>query len=1043
MKKIIISLCVFLVLAVAAILVVPGLVDWNEYKQQVAARVGAVIGLDVAIDGDMDFAVLPTPHLSASGVRIVGDVAQDMASVAALEARVALLPLLTGRIQVERVVLVEPVLVIEVDRDGDLTWIGDRSGGGALPRAVQLDRVTVENGTLIWRDLARGNEWRVESVDLQLAADTLAGPFQASAGAIVGGVPVTAELSTSRMTATGALPLTLTLGLGRIDGAVRFAGIVGSGRVQGELIGETGDIAGVIGQVLSDPPLGGGAHSARFEATLRADPDSIALTALTLELGETRASGAVEATWSEGARVDLALAANRVDLEALLATAAKDGIVWRELARNGLMPLGSNMPFSLPTGLTATVDLAVDAMSYRGGLVRQARLEAALSDGTVAVSRFSAQLPGGSDFALTGTLRSDGGVPHVDASARAAANDLRGVLDWLGLEFVGVPNARLRRFSAAASIVGTPDEFQIAGFDVTVDGTRATGGLAYVDRGRPGVGLRLDVGRLSLDSYRPPAADSAWWSALAERLPTWLQRFDANVDATVSGLTVGGLIMRDLRLDGTLDDGALTLRQATIGGVAGASIAVVGSVATLDPVAGLDLRVDLTAPGAGRLARSLGIDLPVSPARLGALSLAGRLQGDRQQATLDLTAEVAGGTVQMGGTVIQPLTDPVFDLAIRATHPDLAALATLFADDYRPVGPLGGLDIYGEFAGTVADLTVDNIQGTVGPVALAGKCAIVLAGPRPRIEAELRAGEIVLDPWLQTPSPAAAARPQARWSREPFDLAALGDVDGALSLTSAGLALGGYRIGEPALRARLQDGDLELTGLTGRLFGGTLGLSGRLVTGVDPPTGALNLDLVGANLAEALGKSFDVHRFDGGLDFGLDIETTGSSAAAMVASLDGGGLVAVRDGAIEGFDLRGVSDGLEVLVDPLAFVDVLERPLNSGTTSFASLNATFRLTDGIARWDDLRLVAEPGIGRGSGTVNLPRWQVDLTTEFELSRLPAAPAFGVRLIGRPEAPERVLETSALQTFIARRAADALPHRFDGDAVPLEEATPAME
>ena len=73
MKKIIISLCVFLVLAVAAILVVPGLVDWNEYKQQVAARVGAVIGLDVAIDGDMDFAVLPTPHLSASGVRIVSN----------------------------------------------------------------------------------------------------------------------------------------------------------------------------------------------------------------------------------------------------------------------------------------------------------------------------------------------------------------------------------------------------------------------------------------------------------------------------------------------------------------------------------------------------------------------------------------------------------------------------------------------------------------------------------------------------------------------------------------------------------------------------------------------------------------------------------------------------------------------------------------------------------------------------------------------------------------------------------------------------------
>ena len=84
-KKPIILLSVLLVLALATVLIVPAFVNWDRYKDQVSERIGTATGLRVAIDGEMDLALLPRPTFKASGVRIAdlsSVVTPDMARVA-------------------------------------------------------------------------------------------------------------------------------------------------------------------------------------------------------------------------------------------------------------------------------------------------------------------------------------------------------------------------------------------------------------------------------------------------------------------------------------------------------------------------------------------------------------------------------------------------------------------------------------------------------------------------------------------------------------------------------------------------------------------------------------------------------------------------------------------------------------------------------------------------------------------------------------------------------------------------------------------------
>ncbi len=1026
MKKPIILLSVVLVLALATVLIGPGLVNWDRYKDEVTERIGTATGLSVAIDGDMDLALLPRPTFKASGVRIAdltSVVTPDMARADALEVQVALMPLLSGDIQVQRVALLKPHLMLESRPGGGLNWSIDSA---AVPNSVRLDRVNIEDGTLVWRDAATGREEHVENIDISLSAASLRGPVEMVGNATLRGLPLTIDLSTSRVTSAGALPMGLTIGLRGLDGTMRLAGLASPQTgFQGEISGETGSLLAVLRRIWPERRLPANADQPfSFQATMRSVADSIELSALTAGLGDGTASGTLKATLSDVPRVDTALVLSRIDLDRWFAGAGE-----AVSGQSGLLPglAAAAGAFEIPTRLTATVDIAVDSMTLRGALIRQARFEGFLDGGMLSVSRLTAQLPGGSDLALAGTLRVQAGIPHFDFDAQAAANDLRGVLSWLGLDLNDVPSARLRRFSGSASVTGRPNDFQVGGFDFVLDGTRATGGLRYVNHGRPGLGLRLDATRINLDAYRPEGAAGLLDATVLDRLAHALAMADANLDVTIAGLTVGGVTLRDIRLDATENGGAITVRQAAVGDVAGATVSLAGSVADLDPLTGADMTFLIEAPNPPRLTRLLGIGGQTPVDRFDALKLSGRVAGDAAALTLQALAEAGGATAEIGGRIADPGIAPIYDLSVRLRHPALDSMLATWTSGYAPRGPLGALDIFARIAGSPEALVIDGVQGTIGPTTLAGQFVFDGTGDRPSVEAVLRASELALAPWISRPARAGARG--RRWSNESFDLSLLTDFDGTLALTAVGLTAGPFRIAEPALEARLNGGVLDLNGLSGVLFGGSLGASGRLDASAGHPELQLSLDLVGAELAEAFAATTGIDAFAGILDFGLDIETGGTSPAELVGSLNGTGLFAARDGQIQGIDLAETASGLGGLTDPLAFLDLQQRTLTAGATAFGALNATFMLTDGIASTEDLRLVTQHGVGDGRGVFDVPRWQVDLTTRFDLAGMPDAPAFGLRLIGPPDDPERVLQTADLQAFIARRAADAVSQRYD--------------
>lgn len=139
MKKFLIGVCLIVVLLLAAVLIGPSFIDWNSYKGEIVEAARKATGRALSIDGDLSLRLLPAPALSAEGIRLAnveGGSEPDMARLAELDVRLALAPLLSGNIQVKRVRLIEPVLLLETTADGTNNWsFAAEEGAEARPSA--------------------------------------------------------------------------------------------------------------------------------------------------------------------------------------------------------------------------------------------------------------------------------------------------------------------------------------------------------------------------------------------------------------------------------------------------------------------------------------------------------------------------------------------------------------------------------------------------------------------------------------------------------------------------------------------------------------------------------------------------------------------------------------------------------------------------------------------------------------------------------------------------------------------------------------------
>ncbi len=1014
MKKLLWGVVGFFVILAAAVIIVPPLIDWNEYRPQIAARVKAATGRDLVIGGDIKIDLLPSPALMVNDLRLAnlkGASVPYMVSVKSLRVRLALGPLLAGIFNIQSVKLVEPVIELETLADGRNNFSlepeapadkpasgaapadnGDEGDGGGLSPSIKVENFVIERGTIVYRDRAAGRLERIENLNARLAAASLTGPLESSGSAVVRGLPLSFTVTAGALVEGRTIPYTIDVKIipgdvkVRISGSVSGLGDSGVPRAKGKLtigganlarflaaigaIGASG-ASGALPEILRRPFTAG--------AQIAFAKQKLTIDKLVVGMAGMKGKGAASVRLVDTAEAQLVLKIGRLDVDKLLAPPARNlgkgakggkaaggkvpgrSPASLDLARSPRTGRGGRaVAFSLPRDINASLNISVGATIWRGALIRDLALNASLANGEVTINQLSASLPGGSDVALFGFLTASGGKPAFEGTLDARTSNLRSVLKWLKIQVPPISRQRLNSFSLVGKVKADAKEVTLSGMEFRLDGTRAKGAATIALRKRLSFGANLSIDRLNLDGYlaRPAVRQAEPRKKIAPQAKKPQAKKKAPAETAADPLT---------------------------------SLSILGSFD-----ANLKVRVkSLTLGG-----------LPIKEARFDGTTHNGRLVIRNLGA-----ASVAGLAVQAKGALagLSPQASPhIEDLSFQVKTENLTRFLKMAGVNYRPRGrEPQAFSLSGSVAGNGRVLRVTRLAGKLGTLAFSGKGGVDLTGPRPRIEADITMGTLQLEDFLPAESRAAAtrrrktarsgrtnSRPQSApggtgrssrvWSEEAIDLALLGALDGTVKLRARSVLFDQYRLDDLRLEAKLKDGILDASRISAKLYGGNL--NGRLkISSLGPaPAYQAGLTLKGMDLPRAISLLAKQKLKSGKMDLVADLASRGSSQAELVGGLQGTGNLAIRRLDIDARSVQGTALA-PVLGLMSSFNQLAGRLGGKRRKGLANLTGSFRLESGIARFDDLKLATNLGSGQAKGTVDLPNWRIDATGQVQLAQ----------------------------------------------------------
>lgn len=952
------GIALLLAATVAALWWLPSALDWDRYRGAVEVLAEGTVGEPVSIKGPIQLALLPEPMLTAGRVEIGG----SRLAVGELRVRLALGPLLEGRVDARELTFEHPIL--------RLPWPLKPGSLRARPPPWLADfHARIEDGTLTVGNLV------FTGVDAALSTVETGALATSGSGRVFGHN----WRFSGRLTAPGADG---AAGLDfAVDGLAALSGAGGtfSGQLAGDgsLAGQVRAHAPDLSALLPSPPLAFAA-----EGLLTASSGLAAADDLNLQLGPSAAQAAVALRVSGKERLDIALSTAEIDLNAWLPV------------------LLQHTSSRLPIGL----DLSAEAANLAGGRLRRLRAAFDVGADCVAVREFAATLPGEATFNGNGRIASkDPDQPRFEGAVTLDAPQVHATLNWLkGLGFgplADLPENGLRHAKLQARLLAAAGRLAFDDLRGNVDGSQVSGTFGISPGQHPVIAATLSIDQLALDPWLPLSMAHVMENQVGA---------STDLRLTVHQARLRDETIENFGLDAAGQDDGLTIRQldGTVRGVHAIISARVSRSGRVDHA-----KLIATTAEVSSLADMLPASWRTSP----------RLW----QGPAALEMEASGPPSALAGKVVLALADatveaePSVDLDTGRWHSNLTLrhpgasrfLATLglFGRLGWPGMPTwlgdGSLSMIAQLSGQPTRIALDSFDFNAGLLRAGGHLSFSLVssqvGLEPKLEGAIRAETL--------PLPMPRARSQA-----PLPIAALRGWQAAVHVEAEHLLLGlAPVLDNCSFDLALTDGNLQVTNLEGAAAGGRVAGSMTLATKNEPPVLAVDGSIADTTIDGPIaGTAIDLEA--GRLHGELRLHATGYSPAALLTTLAGDGHFSVTDGSAKGFDLARLKAAAQ---SNSGQVQALREALAGGQTQFDQVDLRAEARDGRIAFKQATLAGVAGSASLTGSIDLGAGLLDLRATLRPS-MPEPPEAGLSLTGPVDRPQRFPDLTGFALWLAQ-------------------------
>jgi AsmA protein len=395
----------------------------------------------------------------------------------------------------------------------------------------------------------------------------------------------------------------------------------------------------------------------------------------------------------------------------------------------------------------------------------------------------------------------------------------------------------------------------------------------------------------------------------------------------------------------------------------------------------------------------------------GKLSLAGQLNG--KHPPVDANVALASGYRLSLARQEYALTG--MSLKVEGTAAGASRLALTLSGDVR--ADVAKESVSAELTAKFDDTTVKAKAGMVD-----------FAAPRYRFD--LEADRINLDRYLvagPAAKPAAGAGAKAEGD-VPVDLSALKDLRAEGKLAVGALQVRGLKLADLKTDLHAAGGRAELAPHAAKLYEGTL--QGALTLNANGNRVALRETLANVAIGPLVKDMMGRDAIEGRGNVALDVTGAGSTLDAIKKSIGGTARLALRDGAVKGFNL---TEALRKTKAAFGSKSAQQQPADAAQrTDFSELTASFAIKNGVARNDDLELKAPLIRLGGAGDIDIGNAQLNYVARAtvvatsrgqggaDLDHL-AGLTVPVKLTGPFDAPKYEIDYRSLATDAAKAKA----------------------
>lgn len=1096
MKRLLLAIPAVLILILAGLLIGPSFIDWSEYRVQAQDQVKKITGLDLALAGDVSLALLPSPRISAEGVSVAapeGSAGQTLLSLKKLNIHVALMPLLSGKVAVDSVTLVEPQINIERRKDGKMNWVTPEiealmnaknavqaqapAGDARFAEAISFNKVSIDDGSFSYLDQEKNKQTTINNVDLVLRAETLQGPYKFDGSidyalykiAMKGGL---GKYSADTKSIVPQIEAIITPG----NIGVQYSGVVNLAETP-EAQGETTISLENLGAFLKsqgvqvqglDAPL-------TIKGLLTANAEGFAYKDLNAKLGAQEFTGTLSAKTQPKMIVEADLAAARaVNLDAFLPAQKQKNAKPFSL---DFLP----KTISAPAGLEAKVTLRMPSATYRGHEYGGVVIAGGKKDKAFPFLLSASEIPGKGEVEVKGDLRfasaskseKTGGEvladPTLGVSITGNTQNLPFTVQSLAGSASEIPYTGLWKTAAAdVNLAVKPGSISAEDSSLKLDDNVFTLGGSYTEAAggaRPKANIQLMTGALNWDAIKAKldagkkqqtAQQKFDATALAKSLALPL---DLTFDFSAASVVANGQQAGGVKAKGTILANSVTIENLSVSNFADASLSLKGKAADLKNLSGLDFSFSGDAKDVKKLANTLGVDAKSIPQQITAADAQAEFKGNLEKMAVTANVGALGGKVIAQGDLITPLTAlAVNDLKLQVKHPNAAQAIRAFSPGFKAgAGFSKPLDFYTEVNRTGKVYTLNGMKGDIAGAPLTGDMRIDNSAAKPAITGNFKLGALVIDAPAKgsgggsagsagSSSGQAAQGGNVRWSREAIDSSWMHKVNADIGITATSITYGAWPLQNPDIKVTLKDGTLSLSQLNAGLYGGTMALNGLMRAGADnrQPLHAEGAGTINGVQLEQFITAFAGNRIiqgKGVADIDFKVNATGISPAALVYDLAGGGKVAGSNILIEGMDLTRFARALSEESKPGDTVlGLWKGSTKGGSTAFDTLDGAFTISEGVITLNKMDLDGKQAKIVTRGTIDLPRWLLATTHEITLYERTDIPPFKMTINGPLDNPGQTFAQGVLNDYINRKVERKIQNLIT-DKLGLPKAEPA--